>query len=140
MVSIELNITALVQIINFLIALIVVNFLIVKPIRGVLKQRRDMLNGFVGDAERFKKEAATRLERYQEELDEARAAAAADKEAVKQKGLDEEQRILADAQSRAQSSLAEAKARLAGEVESAKRELRGKVNAMAGKIVSRVLE
>lgn len=137
---VDLNITLAIQIVNFIIALIVLNYVLIKPIRGILQKRRDIVNGLAQDAEKQSTEAATRLQKYETELDAARSAAAEQRDAIKQQGLDSEQSILAEAQGEAQSFLQKSRREVEQEVAGVMKGLRGQVNAMAGKVVAKVLE
>ncbi len=140
MVSINLDITLVIQIVNFIIALIVLNFVLIRPIRGILKQRRDLVDGMIADAGKFNEDAASRLKRYEAELDAARALAAEQRDAVRQQGVQTEQAILEEAQNEAQSFLQKSRKEVAQESEDAIRELRGKVNRFAGNVLAKVLE
>lgn len=137
---VDLNITLAIQMVNFVIALIVLNYVLIKPIRGILQKRRDIVNGLAHDAEKQSTEAGMRIQKYEAELDAARAAAAEQRDAIKQQGLDSEQSILAEAQSEAQSFLQKTRKEVEQEAAEVMKGLRGQVDAMAGKVVAKVLE
>ena len=73
----DLNITLLFQLANFLIALFVLNILLIRPIRRIIRQRKDVMDGMRGEAESFEDEAAKRLDNYEAALVQARRDAAA---------------------------------------------------------------
>lgn len=137
---VDLNITLLIQIVNFTIALIVLNYLLIRPIRAILRQRRELVNGLVSEAGKFNKEAASRIKKYEAELDAARTLAAEQREAIKLQGIESEQSILEGAQNEAQNFLQKSRKEVEQEAAAAMDALRGQVNAMAGKVVARVLE
>lgn len=137
---VDVNITLAIQFVNFVIALLILNFVLIKPIRGILKKRRDIVDGLVGDTEKHSGEAAARIRRYEADLDSARASAADQRESIKQQGLDAEHGILADAQNEAQVHLQKSRREVEQEVAAAMRVLRGQVDALAGKVVAKVLE
>lgn len=136
---VDLNITLLIQIVNFIFALIVLNYLLIRPIRTILKQRRDLVDGLVAEAGKFNEESSKRLKTYEAELDAARVLAVEQREAVKQQGLESELTILEGAQNEAQSFLQKNRKEVEQEAASAMNALRGQVNALAGKVVARVL-
>ncbi|MDL2306796.1 ATP synthase F0 subunit B [Desulfovibrio sp. OttesenSCG-928-C06] len=139
MVSVDLDITFLIQLANFLIAMVVLNFVLVKPIRKIMKERRDMVAGLARDSESFNSTAEARLNNYEAELDEARTKANAQKEQIRQQGLETEHGILESAQSEAQHILQKSRKDVAADMEAAMQALRGQVNGMAERAVARIL-
>lgn len=137
---IELNITLLIQVVNFAIALILLNYILIRPIRRILQERRDIVNGLANDTEKQTSEAGMRIKRYEAELEAARASANEQREAIKQQGLDAEQGILSDAQAEAQNFLHKSRREVEQEVAAVMRGLRMQVDSMAGKVVTKVLE
>ncbi|MDR2893596.1 MAG: ATP synthase F0 subunit B [Deltaproteobacteria bacterium] len=139
MVSIDLDITLLIQAANFLIAMVVLNLVLIRPIRDILKKRREVMNGLLKESEGFTSLADSRLNNYEAELDAARTRASAQKEQIRQQGLDSEQSILGSAQQEAQSLLQKSRKEISQSVENSMRVLRGQVDELAGKAVSRIL-
>lgn len=139
MVSIDLDITLLIQAANFLIAMLILNFVLIKPIRTILRQRREVMNGLLKESETFNNMADSRLNNYEAELDAARTKANAQKEQIRQQGVETEQSILGAAQQEAQSLLQKSRKEVSQSVESSMHVLRGQVGDMAGRAVSRIL-
>ncbi len=139
MVSIDLDITLLIQAANFLIAMLVLNFVMIRPIRDILRQRRELMNGLLKESEAFNSLADSRLNNYEAELDDARTSANAQKEQIRQQGVDSEQSILGAAQQEAQNLLQKSRKEINQSVEASMRVLRGQVDELAGKAVSRIL-
>lgn len=137
---VEINITLVIQLVNFIVALIVLNYVLIKPIRGILQKRRSIVDGLVGETEKSKNEASVRIKNYEAELEAARSAASAQREAIKQQGLDAEQSILTEAQTEAHNFLMKTRKEVEQEVASAMKVLRSQVDSMAGLVVARVLE
>lgn len=137
---VDLNITLAIQIVNFIVALIVLNYVLIKPIRSILQKRRDIVNGLVQDTEKQSGEAATRIARYEADLDAARVNAAEQRDIIKQQGVLAEQGILAEAQNEAQIFLQKSRKEVEQEVAVAMKGLRAQVNTLAGKVVAKVLE
>jgi len=79
----DINITLLIQLVNFIVTLVVLNFLLIKPIRGIIRKRRDLASGMLADAETFTTEAAQKLKEYEASLARAREEAALAREASK---------------------------------------------------------
>ena len=118
----DINITLLIQLVNFLVTLIVLNFLLIKPIRDIVKKRRDLAAGMLTDSEDFISDAAVKLENYNAALTKAKEEAVAAREAYKNEARVKESDILeaarADAQAFLQSSREETKAAMAETLES----------------------
>lgn len=137
---VDLNITLAIQLVNFIIALVVLNYVLIRPIRNILQKRRDIVNGLISETEKQNSDAGTRIQKYEADLDAARSAAAEQRDAIKQQGLDAERGILADAQNEAQTFLQKTHREVELEVAEVMKSLRAQVDAMAGKVVAKVLE
>lgn len=101
----DINITLLIQLVNFIVTLVVLDFLLIKPIRGIIKKRRDLASGMLSDAESFTTEAAAKLEDYEAALAKAREEAAAVRETRKNEAHAKETDILEAARKNAQEFL-----------------------------------
>lgn len=139
MVSIELDITLLIQMVSIFIGLVVVYYVVIKPIRQILRERRDMMAGLAEESDKFNATADSRLKNYEAELDAARVAAAAEKEQIRQQAVETEQGLLATAQGEAQSILQKARQELEAELNASMLALRAQTQDMAGKAVARLL-
>lgn len=137
---VDLNITLVIQIVNFIVALIVLNFVLIRPIRNILQQRRNIVDGLLSETEKHNAEASMRLQKYDSELDAARTSANEQRDAVKQQGLDSELAIMAEAQNEAQAFLQKSRREVEQEVAAAMNGLRAQVDAFASKVVTKVLE
>ena len=139
MVSVDLDITLLIQLANFLIAIVILNFVLVKPIRKIMRERRELVAGLARDSESFNSTAESRLANYEAELDDARTRANAQKEQIRQQGIDSEHNILEAAQGEAQHILQKSRKDVAADMETAMQVLRSQVGGMADRAVSRIL-
>ena len=72
----DLNITMLFQLANFLITLFVLNRLLIRPVRGIIAERKALMANLTGEAESFESKAQSRLDNYEAELTKARQKAA----------------------------------------------------------------
>ncbi|MDE7064140.1 MAG: ATP synthase F0 subunit B [Desulfovibrionaceae bacterium] len=135
----DLNITMLFQLVNFFIALYVLNILLIRPIRSILLERKAKMDDLAGEAGAFDREAAERLAAYQAELARARQDANAAREQARGAALAEQQDILAAAGKDAQAHLAQAQAAIRAEADAALASLRAQVKGLADKLAARVL-
>lgn len=136
---IDLNYTFFVQFVNFIITLFVLNYLLVSPIREIIKKRKEKMGGLVDSAEQFTADAETKVANYQKALDEARQQGADKRAGLKDEGSNEEKSILSAAGEKAAETLKAERKAVEAEVESAMSGLKGQVEALAGKAVAKVL-
>lgn len=101
----DVNITLGIQLVNFIITIVVLNYVLIQPIRGMVKKRRDLASGMLHDAETFTTDAADKLENYETVLAKAREEAAAMRNVKKSEGTSREAELLAAAGREAQEYL-----------------------------------
>mgnify|MGYP004444760099 CR=1 FL=1 len=80
---INIDITLLIQLVNFLVTLVIINYLIVRPIRCVLARRRAANDAMKESAKAYADEAMRKMEGYTARIAQARADVAALRENVK---------------------------------------------------------
>ncbi len=136
---IDLNISFVIQLINFMITLFVLNAILVKPIREIIKKRADTMAQALSEAERFSEDAEAKIKNYEHALVEARANATAERNAKKEEGEQQEKSIMAEASADAQKTMQEARKEVAEQVDSALAGLKGQVDQLAQKAADRVL-
>lgn len=136
---INIDITLLVQFINFVITLFVLNILLVRPIRDILKKRAGAMADLVGETERFSQSAEEKLKNYEAALDEARKAGTAERLRYKDEGLAKEKEIMSAANAKAQEGLAAARSEIESQSQTAMKSLKGQVDKLAKKAVAKIL-
>ena len=110
---VDLNITLWIQLANFLVTLVVLNYLLISPIRKIIRKRKDNVEGLIGEIEAFTAEKQQLLDEYESELRKAREAAAIYRKDGKVMGELERARIFAaskDAQSEVRTTQAAVRA------------------------------
>jgi len=124
---INIDITLLIQLVNFLVALAIINYLIIRPVRAVVARRRAQNDELRGSADTIRDEADLKMEGYTARIAQARADVAAVRESIKASAEK-------DAQARVHAAGEEARAihraaadRVQAESAEAQRELDGRV-------------
>ncbi|WP_446425326.1 F0F1 ATP synthase subunit B family protein [Mailhella sp.] len=124
---INIDITLLIQLVNFLVALAIINYLIIRPVRAVVARRRAQNDELRGSADAIMDEADLKMEGYTARIAQARADVAAVRESIKASAEK-------DAQARVHAAGEEARAihraaadRVQAESAEAQRELDGRV-------------
>lgn len=130
----DLNITLVFQFVNFLIAIFFLNWLLIKPIREIIKKRNDLMDGMAGEADKFHAEAVARLKAYEEELAKARQQAGLTREEGKSAGLAEMEKIVGSAQQSARQLLEENRASLRHQADAALAELRDGIDGFTTRL------
>ncbi|WP_308621377.1 ATP synthase F0 subunit B [uncultured Desulfovibrio sp.] len=135
----DLNITILFQLANFLIALVVLNILLIRPVREIIRKRNGIMDDMAAEADSFNTEAAEKLNAYEAELARARQEAGLTREESRQSGLNEQQNIVGEAQQSARQLLAENRTALRGQAEAALNELRNGISDFSARLGNRLL-
>ncbi len=136
---IQLNITFFIQLVNFLILLAVLNLILYRPIRGIIKQRRERLGGYLSDIEKFNVEADAKLRDYEDALAKARLEGSRLKADYKSEGTKVEQEILARAKEESIKRLEEARKELLKQSEGVRQELSAQVEEYAKLVAEKVM-
>ena len=136
---IDLNATFFVQLVNFVLILILLNVILIGPIRRVLKKRAAFIASQMEGIESFTATADGKLKGYEQALDQARQEATAGRMAMKAEGLAKEKAVLDAASAEAASKVQAARAEIAAQSEAAKKALKAQVSGLASKAVSKVL-
>lgn len=135
----DLNITLLFQLANFFIALVVLNILLIRPVREIIKKRNGIMDDMAAEADSFNAEAAEKLNAYEAELARARQEAGLTREESRQSGLSEQQDIVGEAQQSARQLLAENRTALRAQAEAALNELRNGISDFSARLGNRLL-
>jgi len=136
---IDLNATFFMQFVNFVITLVVLNFILIKPIRGIIAQRNSHMSEMVDNTEKFTASAEEKLKNYQKQLDEARVAGTERRNGLKAEGTAKEKGILSAAGEQAAATLKTEREAVASEVNTAMGDLKSQVGTMADKVAAKVL-
>lgn len=135
----DLNITLIFQFINFLIALFFLNWLLIRPIREIIKKRNDLMDGIATEADKFHADAVGRLEAYEAELARARQQAGKTREEGRSAGLAELEKIIGGAQQSAKQLLEENRATLRNQADAALAELRDGIDGFTTKLGKKLI-
>ena len=124
---INIDITLLIQVVNFLIALAIINYLIIRPVRGVIARRRSQNDALRGEADALEGEAGLKMEGYNARIEKARAEVSAMRRSMKESAEAAAQAKVNEASDEARSIHRAAAGRIREESAEARRELDGRV-------------
>jgi len=128
-----------IQIVNFLFLIIALNLLLYRPIRRILKERKEKTQGMEqavqnADQSVLEKEAA-----FAKAIRDARARGLKEKEAMIQAAAAEERRLIEGINAKAQADLEEMRRKIQADAERARQSLQQEIGAFAGQITQKIL-
>lgn len=136
---IDIDHTIVIQLVNFLIAIVVLNYLLIKPVREQITARKTLTTSYAADIELFVAEADKKISTYESALAEARAHASINRDAIKADGLSKQRDLLEQAQNDAQVFLLSSREQAAKDATAAMRSLVSQVNSFADKAIKKIL-
>lgn len=136
---IDLDITFFIQLVNFLIIWMVLNLILYRPIRGIIKKRSEYMAGQVSSIEKFNAQAVTKVKDYEAALDVARKAGVDERSRLKVEAQASEAEIVGNAGREAASKISAARAEIESQVKKAMQSLQSEVDRMAKKATDKIL-
>ncbi len=136
---IEVNITLLFQIVNFVIGLLIINHFIVKPLREVIAKRRAAFSSLEGDASGLDSKAKSKLVEYEARLQKVRAEVTNAREESKNQAFAKAQAINSDAADKAREIRTNAQEERVKASEAVYADLQSKTQEFATLATSRLL-
>ena len=136
---IDINISVLIQMANFLVLLVFLNVVLYRPIRAILKQRQERMEGLSAEASSFRH----RLEETEQELVEGRRKAQAEggnvRGELRNEGLAREKELLAKIQSEMDSEAARMGEQIKDQMAQARQDLLGRVDSFSVVAAQKIL-
>jgi len=136
---IELNLAFFVQVVNFGILVLVLNIFLYKPIRKVLSERRQVVDGARDKAASVDLEVQEKMALYEARLRDAKAEATARRAESLKQAQAEETSLLEKARTEATASLGTIRDRVAKEAADARVLLKQQAELLSGDICEKIL-
>ena len=137
MVSVDVSLVF--QIVNFLFLIWILNLVLYRPIRKVLIQRKEKVDGLEERIETFESDASSKDQAFSAGLRKARAKGLEEKEARVAEATAQEKEIIAQINAKAQENLAAVRAEIARDAETARAALQKEVDGFATAIGEKIL-
>jgi len=138
---ISLDGSLFIQIINFLFLIWALNYVLYKPIRNILSQRKEKITGLEQNIDVCNSDIKGKDDAFASGLKKARVKGMGEKDALIQAAADEEKIIIGKINQKAQADLAEVREKVAKEAESVRVSLQDELDdiaiAMSHKILGR---
>ena len=136
---INLDLTFIIQLVNFLVLVLILNVFLYKPIRRVLAERSTELNGARERAAEVDRDVQDKVALYEARLREGKTAANGERDVLKKAAQAEESAVLEKARKEAADTLATIKEKVAKEAADAKELLREQARGLSLEICEKVL-
>lgn len=137
--SISLDITFLIQLINFFISLLIINSLIIKPIRGVIARRKSIIDADNNDTENFTQSMNSHNLQYEERLKAVRSKIAEERDEYKKSAEDAARSVLGKANDEARVIRQESTQKIQSESREALQALQANVSAFSKEALAKIL-
>ena len=131
--------TVALQLANFLLILWILNRILYRPIRNILRQRKEKMDGLELSIQTYNQDAQEKDEAFATGIKEARAKGLTEKEALLQSAAEEEKKVIAKVNENAQAELADIRQKISQEAQTAKAALQTKVEEFAGDICQKII-
>lgn len=136
---INLDITFIFQLVNFLILMLALNIVLYKPIRKILADRASEIAGGHEKAAEVDKDVQDKMVQYEDRLREAKAKASEERGILKKDALAEEATLLDKARKEATDSVNALKGKVAKEAAEAREYLKEQTRSLSLEICEKVL-
>lgn len=139
MVQVMPDLTVFVQILNFLFLLYALNFILYRPIRKILRERKEQMDGLQNNVETLNRESDEKREEFANKINEAKLEGFRKKEILKGEGTEEEKRIIGEIHQKVQAEMESVRSQIAKDVENVRNTLQKEVKKFSGAIVEKIL-
>lgn len=131
--------TLFVQMVNFILLILILNVVLYKPIRNILQERKQKIQGLEDSVSGAKQEAEESGKAFKAKMSDARMKGVAQKEALKNEGQEEQRKIIDELNQKAQQELLGVRAQISKDVEAARKKLSEEIKVFAGSVVEKIL-
>jgi len=136
---ISLNWTLLLQFINFIVLLYLMNRILFQPLRAVMEKRREKIEGSYAHARELQAEIDDKMNRYQQQLAEAKKLANDERAQFRMLAGEEESKMIATAQSNASVRMDQIREQVGQESARANQTLKKESASLAQQIATKIL-
>lgn len=139
MVTIDINSSLIWQIANFLVLMLAMNYLLYKPIRGMLKQRAEKMAALNGEITASVEGAKSKEEELEGRRSKARREGVAVAEEMKSEGRAKERELVDAATKEMEQTVAKVRDEIQSEIGQARDQLKSEVQAFGKELASKIL-
>ena len=137
---INLDITLIVQMINFLVLLFILNKILFRPIRNIIKERNQIVDDFNSDITSLTNQAQESGEQFEEKILEARKKGMERVQSMKAEGEEAETQLIASTSEEVHGKVEEARKQVEADIQAARDALQEQVQAFSVAMTEKILE
>ena len=126
--------------INFFVLLIIMNFILFKPLLQIFKERENAVKGSLDAAKEMNTRREETIAGLNRELTETRSKAKETFETLRAEGLQRQKEVLMSAEAEASAMLDKARSDILAEVERARKTLRTEIDKFSDEIVRKLVK
>lgn len=134
------DITLVIQMINFLVLLFVLNKILFRPIRNIIKERNQIVEDFNSDIASLTGQAQESVDRFEEKILEARKKGMDRVQAMKEEGEEAEAQLIAATSEDVRSKVEETRKQVKADIQAARDKLQEQVQAFSVAMTEKILE
>jgi F-type H+-transporting ATPase subunit b len=131
--------TLFIQIANFLLLLVLLNAILYRPIRRILKNRREEMDAFQSKIQGFEGKFASYTKKIQEGTADTRKVGLKEKENLKKTGQEEEKQLLREASSKASVKIGDARKEMNEKLKGVRLSLEKEMTLFSKELAEKVL-
>lgn len=136
---IDINVSLFIQIANFLILLLLLNIVLYKPLRGMMRQRREKMDGLAADAESNRQRREDAAQELMDGLREAQVAGMERRSTLKNEGTTVESEILAKVHREMDAESAKVAEQIKEQIGQARDALKSQIEGFAESAAEKIL-
>ena len=133
------DITLIIQMVNFLILLFILNLILFRPIRNIIKQRNQLIHNFNSEITSLTDEAQNSMDRFEQKVLEAKKEGMIRVQGMKGEGEQAEAELIAATNTEVQAKIQEARQKVRSDVQEARTQLQAQVQAFSVAVTEKVL-
>jgi F-type H+-transporting ATPase subunit b len=136
---ININITLLFQIVNFLALLFLLNLVLFRPIRRIITKRKQVIDDFTVTIGSMTKNAQDAMNRFAQKIREAREEGAARVQSLKEDAHEAEAKLIAQSNQEAQARISQLRKQMDSEIQETRGQLQAQVQAFSQAVAEKIL-
>lgn len=135
----EINISLLIHIANFLVLVLVLDVILYKPVRRILSQRNQEMDSLQEAIEDYNNKAIQNEQGIEEKMVQARRDGSREKEHFKNQGREEETKLLEQASSSAEGKITEARKEIQTDMAKVQKALEEDISCFSTDLAEKIL-
>ena len=136
---IEINLSLLIQMANFLVFLLLMNLVLYRPIRRIVAERKKMMAEKQEGIERLEVEALSAVQEYDRKIQESRRSGIQRIQELKAAAYDEEKELLQKISEEAAAQVQKMRAQIQKDISVARDQLREQVKSFSVQLAQKIL-